>query len=132
MRLTLKHVAAIILVLGFATPVVAGPLEDADAAIRRRDYATALRLIRPLAEKGDANAQYNLGVFYDNGLGVPQDKVRAYMWFNLSAAQGREKVRQLFETLSHGLTPAQIAEAQKFTREMENRITAAFFVRQRE
>jgi hypothetical protein len=35
----------------------------------RRDYPTALRLIRPLAEQGDANAQYNLGVFYDNGLG---------------------------------------------------------------
>jgi TPR repeat protein len=86
----------------FATPAGAGPLEDADAAIKRRNYTTAVRLIRPLAEQGDANAQYKLGVFYDNGLGVPQDKVRAYMWLNLSAAQGTEKVRQLFETLSHG------------------------------
>jgi uncharacterized protein len=91
MRLTLKHViAAIILVLRFATPVAAGPLEDADAAIKRRDYATAVRLIRPLAEQGNANAQYKLGVFYDNGLGAPQDKVSAYMWLNLSASQGRE------------------------------------------
>ena len=58
MKLTPKHtVSAIILVLHFATPVVAGPLEDADAAIKRRDYATAVRLIRPLAEQGDANAQ---------------------------------------------------------------------------
>ena len=73
MRLTLKHVAAIILVLRFATPVVAGPLEDADAAIRRRDYATALRLIRPLAEQRGASAQYILGVLYDNGLGVQQE-----------------------------------------------------------
>ena len=102
MNLTLKHaVAAIILGLSFATPVAAGALEDANAAIKRRDYATALRLIRPLAEQGDANAQYNLGVFYDNGLGVPQDKVRAYMWFNLSRRKA-ETVRQLFETLSHG------------------------------
>jgi hypothetical protein len=44
-----------------------------------RYYATAVRLIRPLAEQ--ANAQYKLGVFYDNGLGVPQDKVRAYIRF---------------------------------------------------
>jgi uncharacterized protein len=65
----------------FATPVGAGLLEDADAAIKRRDYATAVRLIRPLAEQSDANAQYKLGVFYDNGLGVPQDKVSAYIWF---------------------------------------------------
>jgi hypothetical protein len=55
MNLTSKNaVAAIILVLGFATPVVAGLLEDADAAIKRHDYATALRLIRPLAERNFA------------------------------------------------------------------------------
>ena len=66
MKLTLKHaIAAIIVVLRFGTPVAAGPLEDADAAIKRRDYATAVRLIRPLAEQGDANAHYKLGVFYD-------------------------------------------------------------------
>ena len=118
MNLTLKHaVAAIILGLSFATPVAAGALEDANAAIKRRDYATALRLIRPLAEQGDANAQYNLGVFYDNGLGVPQDKVRAYMWFNLSAAQGREGAAAFRDLIARRMTPAQIAEAQKLARE---------------
>ena len=94
----LRHsVAAIILLLGFGTSAVAGPLEDADAAVKRRDYATAVRLIGPLAEQGDASAQYMLGVFYDNGLGVPQDRVRAHMWLNLAARQGK-KVRQLFGT----------------------------------
>jgi TPR repeat protein len=118
MKLTLKHaIAAIILVLGFATPVVAGPLEDADAAIKRRDYATALRLIRPLAEQGDANAQYNLGVFYDNGLGVPQDRVRAHMWLNLAAMQGRESAATFRDLVALLMTPAQIAEAQKLARE---------------
>jgi TPR repeat protein len=68
----MRIIAAILLMLSLAAPVAAGPLEDADAAMRRHDYKTALRLIRPLAEQGDANAQYNLGVFYDNGLGVPQ------------------------------------------------------------
>jgi len=58
MNLTLKRAVAAI-ILGFATPVVAGPLEDADVAIKRHDYATALRLIRPLAEQGNANAQYS-------------------------------------------------------------------------
>src|SRR5512135_1758274 len=118
MKLTLRHgVAAILLGLRFATPVMAGPLEDANAAIKRRDYATALRFIRPLAEQGDANAQYNLGVFYDNGLGVPQDKVRAYMWFSLSAAQGREGAAAFRDLIARLMTPAQIAEAQKLARE---------------
>ena len=118
MNLTLKHVAAaIILVLGFAAPAAAGPLEDADAALKRRDYATAVRLNRPLAEQGNANAQYNLGTFYDNGLGVPQDKVRAYMWFSLSATQGREGAAAFRDLIARRMTPAQIAEAQKLARE---------------
>lgn len=122
MKLTLKHtLAAIILGLSFAAPMAAGPLEDADAALKRRDYTTAVRLNRPLAEQGDANAQYNLGVFYDNGLGVPQDKVRAYMWFNLSAAQGRDGAAAFRDLIARRMTPAQIAEAQKLAREWKSK-----------
>ena len=118
MNLPLKHVVvAIILILGFAAPAAAGPLEDADAALKRRDYQTAVRLIRPLAEQGNAHAQYNLGVLYDNGLGVPLDKVRAYVWFTLSAAQGREGAATFRDLIARRMTPAQIAEAQKFERE---------------
>src|SRR5450759_6006866 len=118
MTLAFKHaIAAIILVPSFAALVAAGPLEDADVAIKRRDYATALRLIRPLAEQGDASAQYNLGVFYDNGLGVPQDHVRALMWLNLSAAQGKEGAATFRDLVARLMTPAQIDEAQKLARE---------------
>jgi TPR repeat protein len=118
MKFTFKHaIIAIILMLSFAAPVAAGPIEDVDTAIKRRDYATAVRLIRPLAEQGDATAQYNLGVFYDNGLGVPQDHVRALMWLNLSAAQGKEGAATFRDLVARLMTPAQIAEAQKLARE---------------
>src|SRR5207344_1352494 len=118
MKRTLKYViAAIILALSFAEPAAAGPSEDADAAVKKRDYATAVRLIRPVAEQGNANAQYNLGVFYDNGLGVPQDRVRAYMWLNLAAMQGRESAATIRDLVARLMTPAQISEAQKMSRE---------------
>ncbi len=42
----------------------------------------------PLAENGDAKAQYYLGIFYENGQYVPQDYQQALKWFTLSAAQG--------------------------------------------
>jgi TPR repeat protein len=118
MKRTLKHAAAVI-ILGFsyAESVAAGPLEDADAALKRRNYPTAVRLILPLAEQGNADAQYNLGVLYDNGLGLPQDKVRAYMWFNLSAAQGREGAAAFRDLIAGRMTPTQIAVAQKLARE---------------
>jgi len=118
MKQTLGHtLAATILLLSFAQTVAAGPLEDAEAAVKRRDYATAVRLVRPLAEQGDASAQYTLGVFYDNGLGVPQDHIRSYMWFDLSAAQGRDGAAAFRDLTARRMTPGQIAEAQKLARE---------------
>jgi TPR repeat protein len=43
---------------------------------------------RPLAEQGDADAQYRLGVLYANGYGVPKDYVQARQWYEKAAAQG--------------------------------------------
>ena len=42
-------------------------------AAQNGDFATALRQWTPLAKKGDAVAQFNLGLMYRNGNGVPQD-----------------------------------------------------------
>jgi len=117
MKMTLQHALCTILIFCFVDIVAAGPLEDADAAVKKRDYATAVRIIRPLAEQGDAKAQYTLGVFYDNGLGVPQDRVTSYMWFDLSAAQGKEGAAAFRDLIARRMTPAQIAEAQKLARE---------------
>ena len=58
-------------------------------ANNRGDYATALREWRPLAEQGDALAQYNLGLLYVKGQGVPQDYVQGRQWYEKAAAQGR-------------------------------------------
>ena len=52
------------------------------------DYATALAEWTPLAEAGDADAQYNLGIMYDNGRGVPQDDAEAVKWFRIAAEAG--------------------------------------------
>jgi uncharacterized protein len=121
MKRTLQRgLSAIILIFSFADIVAAGPLEDADAAVKKRDYATAVRIIRPLAEQGDARAQYTLGVFYDNGLGVPQDRVTSYMWFDLSAAQGKEGAAAFRDLIARRMTPAQITEAQKLARDRKS------------
>ncbi|MSO73363.1 MAG: sel1 repeat family protein, partial [Rhodospirillaceae bacterium] len=58
------------------------------AAYNAKDYATALKEWRPLAEQGNASAQYNLGLMYDNGQGVTQDYKEAVRLYGLAAAQG--------------------------------------------
>ena len=65
-----------------------GVLEDGLAAFDRKDYATALRLWRPLAEQGDVQAQSRLGVMYILGRGVLQDYKEAVKWYRLAAEQG--------------------------------------------
>ena len=68
-------------------------------ANNREEYATALREWRPLAEQGDALAQYNLGVLYRKGRGVPQDDVQALQWYQKAAAQGQAKAQYNLGTL---------------------------------
>ena len=71
-----------------ASPVWAAPIDDAAAANARGDYEAALTIIRPLAAKGEAWAQYRLGDSYRNGEGVPKNDAEAVKWYRLAAAQG--------------------------------------------
>lgn len=57
------------------------------AAYQKGDYVTAAKEWRPLAEGGSAAAQYNLGLLYYDGHGVPQDYTEAVMWFKRAADQ---------------------------------------------
>ncbi len=94
LRFPMPIVRILLVLLALASPLsmaggaVAGPFEDAQAAHSRRDYATALRLWRPLADQGNAEAQYALGFMYDGGQGVPKNYARAAKWWRLAADQG--------------------------------------------
>jgi TPR repeat protein len=78
----------IIVALLFAHTAVAGDYEDGWAAYERKDYATAFSKFRSAALQGSAAAQYNLGLMYDEGLGVAQDYREAVRWYQLAAQQG--------------------------------------------
>lgn len=70
----------------------AGPTEDASlaySAYKRADYSAAMRLFRPFADQGHADAQYNLGLMYNDGRGVRQNYSEAVRWYRLAAEQGR-------------------------------------------
>ena len=49
--------------------------------------------IQLLAEQGDANAQFLLGLIYERGQSVPQDDTEAFRWFRLAAEQGGAKAQ---------------------------------------
>lgn len=76
--------------------------DEGVAALKGKRYREALKEFTPLAEQGQAGAQYNLGLMYDNGLGVRADKATAADWYRKAADQGRDKAQfalgALYET----------------------------------
>lgn len=67
--------------------VFAGSLEDANTAYKCGDYATTLRILRPLAEQGNATAQFVLGIAYSEGRIIRRDYTEAEKWLLLAAEQ---------------------------------------------
>ena len=85
-RLLILPVLLLTLLVG--TPAFSADFQKGVTAYKSGDYATALREFTPLAEQGYASAQFNLGLMYDKGQGVPQDYKTAVKWYRLAAEQG--------------------------------------------
>ena len=80
-------IAALALLTAFAT-AFADALQDGVAAINRKDYPAAIRLLEPLARSGNAIAQLRLGLLHFHGHGVRESDAQAKMWFERAARQG--------------------------------------------
>ena len=102
--------------VGFVSP--APGADTAYAAYQKGEYATALRLARPLAADGDARAAYVLGLAYYRGRGVPQDHNEAVTWLRRAAEHGDAAAQdQLGVMFSEGKgVPQDYAEAAKWFR----------------
>ena len=82
-----------------------GDFQKGMNAYERGDFTTALRKWKPLAEEGNARAQYWLGSMYKNGRGVPQDDKTALKWYRLSAEQGHALAQNNLELLQKKMNP---------------------------
>jgi TPR repeat protein len=65
-----------------------GSLECGIEAFNTGNHIETLRLLEPLAEEGNSEAQCIIGNIYHLGLGVKIDGVKAVEWYTLSAHQG--------------------------------------------
>src|SRR5215831_1010791 len=90
MRRMNQHLIMVLvpLLLHVAAPWCWAGVQEGYNAYSRGDYATALHEWLPLAQQGDAPAQYNLGLMYLKGQGVSQDFGQAMQWFRRAADQG--------------------------------------------
>ena len=83
-----RYLVAASLAVFLAQPLSAQSVKAGIEAWQRADYANAVAIWRPLAEGGDADAQFNLGQAYRLGRGVPINLAAAKTWFERAAATG--------------------------------------------
>src|SRR3954453_11487028 len=83
-----RYLVAAMLLLASPSVLPAQSVKAGIEAWQRADYAAAVAIWRPLAEKGDADAEFNLGQAYRLGRGVATNLAAAKTWFERAAAQG--------------------------------------------
>lgn len=105
------------------SPAVTNPAGPGADAELRGDYATALRLWRPLADQGNPDAQLRVGYLYDGGYGVPKDYAEAARWYRKAADQGNSGAQAMLGYMysdGHGV-PKDYTEAARWYRKAADR-----------
>ena len=96
--------AVFCLLLFCAAPASAGPFENGKAALHRYDYETALRLLQPLAEKGDAEARFTVCEISHDSEKLEKWCLPAMRQFREAADQGKTRAMwRLGEMYLYGL-----------------------------
>jgi len=114
-------IIALLLTMGAMIPAWADDRADCldpGVALIKTEPAKVVSACRRLADQGSAPAQFNLGVLYERGLGVPQDYAEAVKWIRKAANQGyghaQTNLGWMYQT-GHGV-PADYAGAAKWYR----------------
>jgi len=90
-------IAGLLCTASLVMPANAASFEDGETAYEQHDYKTAMELLQPVAEQGNAQAQYKLGLMYDNGFGVKADTALAADWYRRAAVQGDKAAERHYE-----------------------------------
>jgi uncharacterized protein len=88
-KLIRATLTALVMQMVIAGAANAAGAYEAQLAYDNGDFATALRIYRELADRGDANSQFALGRMYARGEGVPKDEAQARYWFGLGREQSK-------------------------------------------
>ncbi|NOQ89523.1 MAG: hypothetical protein GQ549_01105, partial [Gammaproteobacteria bacterium] len=96
--LVARYITTICITFLLVFTAEAATLDDAKLAIRTQDFATAAKILKPLARKGDKQAQYQMAVLYRNGQGIKENPKNSAYWMDKSARQGYERAQYLLGT----------------------------------
>jgi len=115
-NLTAIFCLTLVILLGSIGNSESADFQEGMWAYSMKDYATAFRELKPLAEQGNPTAQYYVGAMYAFGNGVHKDYVFAHMWANIALANGNQTGTRLINFVEKKMTPSEIETAQDLTR----------------
>src|SRR5690348_786579 len=78
----------ILVAAGLPCSLAAADFQAGLEAYKRGDFAVAMQEWMPYAQRGDGNAEYNIGLLYAQGRGVQKDTATAVEWYKKAAAHG--------------------------------------------
>jgi localization factor PodJL len=96
-------------------------LDAEDGGMGKPDYAEAAQWFRRAGELGVRDSQFNLGVLYGRGLGVPQDLEQSWLWFSLASRQGDLDAAKKRDEVASKLDSKGMAAANKALTEFKER-----------
>ncbi|MBL4665921.1 MAG: sel1 repeat family protein, partial [Sneathiella sp.] len=110
----MKRVGFVISLLLFSATLASADFQTGLAAYNSRNFEKAVSIWEADGALGDFNAQYNLGVLFEQGVdGVPKDLSKAYAWYRLAAAQNVDAANVAIGRLKPILTSGQIEDGNK-------------------
>lgn len=90
----------------------ADPLEAGVKAYSAADYAGAVKLLTPIAQKGDTDAAYTLGLAHSK-LTTKEDQMQAVMWLDIVAKTGDTEAAADRDRIGADMKPEDFEEAKK-------------------
>jgi len=120
----IRYFISLIAIIVFTANAYADYSAGVDA-YKKKDYRKAKEEFQILADQGNADAQIMLGYMFASGKGVLQDYIQAHLWFNLAAAQGKDRAVEARDKIAEVMTPQQVAEAQYLAREWKPEVASA-------
>lgn len=81
-------------------------------AFQKKEYTFAIQMYQVAASWAYKPAEYNLGVIYARGQGVPVDLPRAMAWMTLAAERNEQRYVDAREAVKGALTPEQLAQSE--------------------
>ncbi|OGI38168.1 MAG: hypothetical protein A2V91_04775 [Candidatus Muproteobacteria bacterium RBG_16_64_10] len=95
------------------------------AAAAAVDKTAGLKEIREAAQRGDAEAQLELGILYEFGYGMTNNQIAALAWYNLAAKQGQQQAAARVDLLKKRLPPGDVEKADSMSARLLGKKPAA-------